>query len=127
MGWLTWAGIIAAPFTGGASLLLTTADQVHEQQKEQKEAQKKAIAATAALQQAELASAERSVGEYIELGTKQMEAQFYESNIKTLASLISQSRQTAQPQVFTLPAAKSYDPITEINMAIDRLFRGEYG
>ena len=66
----------------------------------------------------QLAVSERQAGEYYNLTRQEMELQSQASQIKTLANLIAQRRQPAEPTVFTLPAAKTYNPITKINQGI---------
>lgn len=68
--------------------------------------------------------AERQAGEYYQLTAKQMELQTQASQIKTLANLIGQTRQPAAPQIFTLPAAKKYSAIDQINQVIGKMLRG---
>ena len=77
--------------------------------------------------QEQMAGKELEAGEYFEqLNMQQMELQTQASSITTLANLIAATKQTAaQPQVFTLPAAKTYDPVTRINQAIHEMLGGK--
>lgn len=67
---------------------------------------------------------EKQAGEYYQLSSQQMELQSQASQIKTLANLITEARRPAAPQVFTLPAAKKYSAVEQINQAIDKVLRG---
>lgn len=67
---------------------------------------------------------EKQAGEYYQLTGKQMELQAQASQIQTLANLITRARQPAAPQVFTLPPAKEYSAVEQINQAIDKILRG---
>lgn len=68
---------------------------------------------------------ELEAGEYFEdLSRQQMELQSQSSNIKTLADLIERQRQPVPRQVITLPPAKEYSAVEQINQALDRLFKG---
>lgn len=67
---------------------------------------------------------ERQAGEYYQLSTQQMELQAQASQITTLANLITEARRPAAPQVFTLPPAKEYSAVEQINQAIDKMLRG---
>lgn len=75
----------------------------------------------------ELEFMEKQAGEYYQLSGQQMELQAQAASIQTLANLITKARQPAAPaapQVFTLPAAKEYSAVEQINLAIDKMFRG---
>lgn len=67
---------------------------------------------------------EKQAGEYYQLSSQQMELQAQASQIKTLANLITEARRPAAPQVLTLPAAKEYSAVEQLNQAIDKIVRG---
>lgn len=67
---------------------------------------------------------EKQAGEYYQLSSQQMEMQAQASQIQTLANLITEARRPAAPQIFTLPAAKEYSAVEQINQAIDKVLRG---
>jgi uncharacterized protein HemX len=68
----------------------------------------------------QLAAQQRYAGEYLQLSKSQMELQSQQRQIETLADVITEGGE--QRQVVTLPPAKQYSPIDEINTAIGRLF-----
>lgn len=105
--------------------------QVYESTQRAEEARSEAAKArsqAASQFQEQIEFTEKQAGEYYQLSSKQMELQAQAAQIKTLANLITQTRQTvpspAAPQVFTLPAAKEYSAVEQINQAIGRMLRG---
>lgn len=112
------AAVAAAPLT--AAGLGVGGYQVIKSTQEAEKARSQAASQFA--QQQEFA--ERQAGEYYQLSGQQMELQAQMSSIKTLANLITETRQPAAPQVFTLPAAKKYSAVEQINQAIDKIVRG---
>lgn len=76
------------------------------------------------LQEKQLSAAESQAGEYYELSEKQMELQSQQSSIDTLAKLIEDKKQSAAPQIFTLPPAREYGTMERMNQAIDDMLRG---
>jgi len=117
------AGAVAAAGTGTALAVGTTAVGAYQQYKQAGEAEK-AKKKQEAIAAQEQAFAEKQAGEYFELTRRQMEMQSHQSQINTLAELIARANKTPEPRVLTLPPAKTYDVVTQINMAIDKLFRG---
>jgi len=93
-----------------------------EQSKARKEAAS-AVERAAALRQEELEYQEKQAGEYWEITEKQMELQAQAGQIETLANVLERTRQPAEPRIVTLPAAKKYSPIENINRAIGNLLR----
>lgn len=87
-------------------------------------AAKKAQSKAEKFREEELESREQQAGEYYQLSAQQMELQSQASQIKTLANLITEAKQPAAPQVFTLPAAKEYSAVEQLNRAIDKIVRG---
>jgi len=67
---------------------------------------------------------ERRAGEHFDLTQEQMELQSQYSNIKTLTDVLIAKREPAQPQIFTLPPAKTQTAVQQINQAINRFIRG---
>lgn len=122
---------MAGPATG--VLLLAGASvgtSVYLQKKSEsaaKEAQKKAqaaAAAEAAKQRQWVEQRELEAGEYFEELTKeQMILQSQEHQLELLTSIIN-TEQTPEPQIITLPAAKTQTPLTRINLAIEEFLRG---
>lgn len=93
-----------------------------EQSKARKAAASAAERATA-IRQEELEFAEKQAGEYYQITAKQMELQAQAGQIETLANVLERTKQPAAPRVITLPAAKKYSPIENINRAIGNLLR----
>lgn len=112
-GWIALGSVAAASAT-----VYTAVEQSRATKKAESEAKK--IRA----QQAEQFGRELEAGEYFqELGRQQMELQTQSSNIKTLANLIQAKSQPPAQQILTLPPATEYGAATQINQAIDKLFR----
>jgi len=61
---------------------------------------------------------------YAELSKEQMELQSQMSNINTLANILAERGRPTEPQVVTLPPAKTYKPAERINQAIDDFIKG---
>lgn len=120
----TASGWTALALVGTAGAVTYSAVAGHQESKAAREQAKKEAEKQRKLQE-QLFNKELEAGEYFEdLQMQQMELQAQSSNINTLANLIA-SRKEAQPgpQVFTLPAAKTEDPLTRINKAIGELIR----
>ncbi len=117
MGWMTWAGIVAAPFTGGASLVLTAYDMQQEQQKKAQAVQEKAI-------KAQKKAAEAQAGEYAEQTAAEMKINVLMSQMQSLDQVIA--NQSRQPNIMTLPSAENPSPMARINKAIDDLLKGKW-
>ena len=110
-GWTALAAVAS-----GSAAVYTAVKSGREAEKAREAAKKRAGQ--------ELEFMEKQAGEYYQLSSQQMELQSQASQIKTLANLIGQARQPAAPQVFTLPAAKKYSAVEQINQAIDKMLRG---
>jgi len=106
------AAVAAAPAIGAAVGVYSIVEGQRRAKKAESAAEKQA--------QLEWEMQERQAGEYFDLTKKQMELQSQGSQINTLASLIAGTKQPAEPQIFTLPAAKTYSPVEQINRAIDQ-------
>lgn len=76
----------------------------------------------AAIYQQELEFKEKQAGEYFEITKQQMELQAQAGQIRTLANVL-QRPPPAEPRVITLPAAKTYSPIENLNRAIGKFLR----
>lgn len=107
----------------GAVIGATAGHTIIDQPAETKEqlAEAKTLAEQQTKKQVELR--EREIGEYAELTEAQMKLQAGATTISTLANLITE-RESPAPQVFTLPAAKTYTRVEQLNMAIDKFLRG---
>ena len=76
-------------------------------------------------QQEAMFNRELEAGEYYtELQAQQIELQSQTSTINTLAALIDERRQPTPQQIITLPAAKEYSALEQMNQAIDKMVRG---
>jgi hypothetical protein len=119
-----WVGANLVPIgvaTAAGAMVYSTVEQSKQAKAAEEEAKKQRKL------QEQLGMAQLEAGEYFnELNYKQMELQAQASSISTLANLIAQQKASAsqQPTVFTLPAAKTYDPITKINNAIHEMITG---
>ena len=70
-----------------------------------------------------LASQDYYAGQYLDLTERQMEIQGKQRAIDTLANVIEDSEQ-APRQIVTLPPAKSYSALEQINLSIDKFVKG---
>lgn len=109
--------IAAAPAIGAGVGVYSLA----EQSKARKAAASAAERASAIREQ-ELKFKEAQAGEYFEITSQQMELQAQAGQIQTLANVLER-KPPAEPRIITLPAAKSYNPIENLNRAIGKLLR----
>ena len=111
----TW--LIGASVAVGAWSIIESRSQA----KKAKSLAKKQLAQ----QQEQLASEQRYAGEYLQLSKEQMEMQSQQRQIDTLADLIiAKGEAGKQPTIFTLPPAKEYSAVDQINMAIGKILKG---
>ena len=110
-----WTAVVVALIGAGAVAATTEV-----QRREASKARSVAEAAERKRQQA----IELEAGEYVELTEKQMKIQALQSQTRTLVELIDIQDGTAAPQIYTLPAAQSTDPLDRINAAIDDFIKG---
>ena len=103
----------------GLAALVSEGYGVYTTVKESQEA-KAAEKAQKKAQQKALELAEKQAGEYIELTKEQMKMQSQYGTISTLASLIEKTSQPAEPMILTLPQAKEYSAMEQINQAIGK-------
>ena len=122
MGWMTWVGIAAAPFTGGVSLALTAYDIQQGQQKKAQAAQEKAQGKVAALAKKQY---ELQAGDYAKQTAFEMKLNAAESQFQSLVDVIM-NRQATPPNIMNLSAAESPNPLDRINKAIDDLLKGKW-
>jgi len=106
--------IIAAAIGAGTAVYQTEA-----QKKEASKQRKHQEALVRQGQQYETLAGEH----WEELNAEQMELQSRQHSIQLLSDIIKQEQEPA-PQIVTLPSAKTYSPVEEINRAIEKLFSG---
>lgn len=114
------AAVAAAPVAGAAAGVYSIVEGRRQA--------KKATSAAEKYAQQEYESQQRQAGEYFDITREQMRLQTRAKDLFLLSDIYKSQRQVEeqaqQVQVLTLPAAKTYTPAQEINIAIDRMFRG---
>ena len=114
------AAAVAAPVVGAGVGIYSLV--------EGKRQAKKAESAAEQYAQQEYETQERQAGEYFDITREQMRLQAQAKDIVLLSDIFKSQQQQLdqmqQTQTVTLPAAKTYTPAQEINLAIDRMFRG---
>ena len=109
-----WVAVVIAGAAAGTAVYVTG-----EQKKAASSAQKKAEAARRRQMEYETEAGEH----WEEINLQQMEMQSQQHQITLLADLIKQ-KEEPEPQILTLPPAKTYGALDRINQAIDDLVRG---
>lgn len=116
------AAVAAAPVAGAAAGVYSVVEGRRQA--------KKAESAAEEYAQREYEMQERQAGEYFDLTKEQMRLQTQAKDIVLLSDIFKSQQQKQEPepqpatqQVLTLPAATTYTPAQQINMAIDRMFR----
>jgi len=129
VGSLFGAAVAAAPVIGAGLGVYSVMEQQRREEEAQEEVKRARVAAEEIAKQ-EILATERRAGEYLELSAQQMELQAQQTNISTLADLITGGpRASPAPapatatQMFTVPPAKTYGAFDQINQAIDDLLR----
>lgn len=115
------------PVTGTMLLVgaaaATTIYTVESQKSEAKKA-RSAVKKQQAEQIKAVEARELQAGEYWEeINKEQMVLQSQQNQIQLLSDIINKRNETPPPQIFTIPAAKSYTVTERINSAIADIFR----